>query len=105
MKLVNRAYQGQWFEFETTGRKFSAYGGNFIGIDADLDVGTSHEEGFTYDLGGFVDETQFIDDEKRELAVHMMRRWAKYGKIPITGDTADTTRSEIFDLDLTQELG
>ena len=69
------------FEFDCTKRKFSTHGMSGISID---DIGS-----VTYGRDGYVDlideegyddaDLEFTDEEKKELAIYMMDKWAEFG--------------------------
>lgn len=105
------------FVLETTGRVLEA-NRSIIGLGVEneylesfgeagpLCVFAGYDQGLSFDDDHGSDFNEHAtDEEKRELAVHMMRRWAKYGGIEITNDTADVVRETIFDLDLSKEKG
>lgn len=97
--------------FESSDRYLLVGSEDYVGIDEDNNICVANDEGtsavLTERSGGFTGFDRVgTNAEKRELAVHMMRRWAKYGGIgTITVADAHDVRvtRAVFALDLDNE--
>lgn len=69
------------FEFECSKRRFSTHGTSGIGVDDSGDV-VYGRDGYLeiIDEKGYDDEEiELTAEEKTELAIYMMDKWAKFG--------------------------
>ena len=67
------------FKFESTGREEYANCG-IIGIDAEGEISEGYDGGI-YDTPDWEGKGGWTPEEKLELAVHMIKRWSKYGNV------------------------